>query len=90
VSSRSPGLCLASLPLATGIALNLVADAALKKHGTTVKPFEESSALVTTGAYGICRHPMYLGFALILVGLALLMGSLGPFVVVPLFVAWMT
>jgi protein-S-isoprenylcysteine O-methyltransferase Ste14 len=75
------------IPVALGVALNLVADAQLKKHGTTVKPFERSSAMVTTGAYGICRHPMYLGFALILMGLAMLLGSVTPFVIVPAFVA---
>jgi protein-S-isoprenylcysteine O-methyltransferase Ste14 len=52
-----------------------------------VKPFQESSYLVTTGAYRICRHPMYLGFALILVGLSTLMGSVTPFLVVPPFIA---
>lgn len=77
------------VPLAVGLVLNLVADANLKKHGTTVKPFEESSALVTTGAYRISRHPMYLGFTLILVGIAVVMGTAVPFVVVAVFVVHM-
>ena len=75
------------VPLVLGVILNLVADADLKRSGTTVKPFEDSSSLVTTGAYRICRNPMYLGFALILVGLALLTGSATPFVIVPVFIA---
>lgn len=75
------------LPLGLGVALNLVADAQLKRHATTVKPFEESAALVTTGAYGICRHPMYLGGALILLGLGVILGCATPFVVIPVFVA---
>ncbi len=74
------------VPVALGVALDLVADAALEKHGTTVKPFEKSSSLVTTGAYRVCRHPMYLGFVLILSGLATLMGSVTPFVLVLAFV----
>ena len=69
--------------------MNLVADADLKRHGTTVKPFEESTSLVTTHAYAICRNPMYLGFALILIGLGVFMGTATPFVVVPLFVGLM-
>jgi protein-S-isoprenylcysteine O-methyltransferase Ste14 len=77
------------VPLGLGVALNLSADAQLAKHGTTVKPFEKSSSLVTTGAYRLCRHPMYTGFALILAGLATLMGSATPFVVVPAFIALM-
>lgn len=74
------------VPLVTGVVLDVVADSNLKRHGTTVKPFQRSSSLVTTGAYRLCRHPMYLGFTLILVGLAMLLGTVTPFVVAPLFV----
>ena len=69
-------------PLLIGILLNLLADRAFKKHDTTVKPFEKSSSLVTGGVFGISRNPMYLGMTLILLGVALLLGSLTPFAVV--------
>jgi protein-S-isoprenylcysteine O-methyltransferase Ste14 len=69
------------VPLLFGIVLNLIADQALKKQNTTVKPFEESSALVTTGGFGITRNPMYLGMSLILLGIVLLLGSATPFAV---------
>ena len=75
------------IPLAVGIALNLAADNALKKHGTTVRPFEESTSLITTGVYKYSRNPMYLGMALIIIGIALLMGSLSPYIIVPGFIA---
>jgi protein-S-isoprenylcysteine O-methyltransferase Ste14 len=73
------------LPLLLGIGINLMADNALRKAKTTVKPFEESSALVTSGVYRISRHPMYTGFVLILIGVAAIMGSLLPFLVIPVF-----
>jgi len=73
------------IPLALGIAINIVADNALHQADTTVKPFEESTALVTNGAYRISRHPMYLGFVLILIGVAILLGSLSPCVVIPIY-----
>jgi len=82
-----PWSVLGVVALGAGIVLELVADSDLKKHATTVKPFEQSSSLVTTGAYGICRHPMYLGFVLILLGLAVIMGAVTPFLVIPAFVA---
>jgi hypothetical protein len=45
-----------------------------------------SASCVATDAYRLCRHPMHLGFALILLRLALLMGTVTAFVVVPAFV----
>ncbi len=73
------------IPLLLGIILNLLADQALKQHNTTVKPFQESNALIVDGVYGITRHPMYLGFVLILIGVSLLLGSISPYIVVLLF-----
>jgi protein-S-isoprenylcysteine O-methyltransferase Ste14 len=72
----SPWSRLGLIPLALGILLNLAADRRFKKIGTTVKPFEESSALVTTGVFGRTRNPMYLGMVLILLGVGSLLGRL--------------
>jgi protein-S-isoprenylcysteine O-methyltransferase Ste14 len=74
-------------PLVIGVTLNLLADRAFKKHDTTVKPFEESTALVTDGVFGITRNPMYLGMVLILFGVSMLLGSAAPFAVVLILAA---
>jgi len=76
---------LGSIPLGIGIAFNLIADRAFKKYRTTVKPFEESTVLITSGVFRVSRHPMYLGMVLILIGIAVLMRSLPPFAVIPIF-----
>lgn len=73
------------LPLAVGVYLNLAADRLLKRHHTTVKPFQESTALLTKGVYSHTRNPMYLGFVFFLLGIALLLGSAAPLVIVALF-----
>jgi protein-S-isoprenylcysteine O-methyltransferase Ste14 len=73
------------LLLAVGVYLNLAADGLLKRHGTTVKPFEESITLVTTGVYSRTRNPMYLGFVFLLLGVACLLGSTGPLLIVAVF-----
>ncbi len=80
-----PWTLLGLLPIAVGIHLNLAADRAFKNQGTTVKPFETSTSLVTAGAYAISRHPMYLGFTLILLGIAVLLGAATPFLIVLAF-----
>lgn len=87
--ARYPWNLLGLVPLGIGIALNLIADAAFKKEQTTVKPFEISTALITTGVFGISRNPMYLGMVLILIGIAILMGSLSPLIVIVFFTALM-
>jgi len=82
----APWILLGLVPMAIGIWINLAADKAFHVTSTTVKPLESSSALVRDGVFGVTRNPMYLGFVLILLGEALLFGSLTPFAVVVAFV----
>lgn len=81
----TPWNALGIVPLGIGVILNLAADNALRKAQTTVKPFEEPSALVMDGVYQVSRHPMYLGFVLILAGVAILIRSLTPWVIIVIF-----
>ena len=80
-----PWNLLGVLLLIIGGSLNLIADAAFKREQTTVKPFEKSTALVVSGVFTISRHPMYLGMVIILLGIAILMGTLTPLIVVVIF-----
>jgi protein-S-isoprenylcysteine O-methyltransferase Ste14 len=84
-----PWNLLGVIPLAFGIFINLSADRSFKENATTVKPLEKSDRLITTGMFGISRHPMYLGFVGILLGIAMLMGSLMPYIVVLAFAIFM-
>lgn len=52
----------------------------LKKR-TTVNPFRKSNILVIQGPFKISRHPMYLGFVLVLLGLAILLRTIFAFVI---------
>ncbi len=70
-----PWSLLGLIPLGLGVAINLMADKAFHQNNTTVKPFQESSALVADGVFRVTRNPMYLGFVLIVLGIALLLGS---------------
>ena len=57
-----------------------------KKHTTPnpMKP-ENTTGLVITGLYKISRNPMYVGLFIMLFGFAIWLGSLTPFLVLPLF-----
>jgi len=84
VARLVPGWSVASAPvgfaggvlLFAGLAIAVVAAGTFRRRGTTVKPFEESSALVTTGIFRLSRNPMYLGMVLVLTGVSFLLGSL--------------
>ena len=51
---------------------------------------ESASSLVTTGIYRFSRHPMYLGFTLMLVGLAFFLGNVFGLPIVGLFIWYNT
>lgn len=84
-----PWNLLGIIPLAAGIIMNLIADRAFKRAGTTVKPYQESTALITNGVFRVSRNPMYAGFVLILLGITILLGSLTPYSVIIVFAVLM-
>jgi protein-S-isoprenylcysteine O-methyltransferase Ste14 len=73
--------------LGVGVAVVLWVAAMFRRAGTTIRPFETSSALVARGPFRLSRNPIYLGMVVFLLGVALLAGSLSPFLVIPVF-AW--
>lgn len=76
------GLILISL----GFAFVLWSAFLFGKAGTPIRPFQESTQLVKGGMYRITRNPMYLGLAVVLTGIAFLLGSVSPFVPIPFFI----
>jgi protein-S-isoprenylcysteine O-methyltransferase Ste14 len=78
----------AGLPFALlGTLLVLLSVRRFGALGTTLRPFEEPSLLVTQGGFRFSRNPMYAGMGLALVGAAIMLGSATPLLVIPLYVA---
>ena len=74
------------LIIVVGVGMAAWGARTFKRVGTPIKPFEPSSELVTHGPYRYTRNPMYLGMVSVLCGVAVLLGSGLPVVVVPAFV----
>jgi len=74
------------LLVAAGIGIPVVAVRAFERAGTGIVPFDPATALITGGLYRYTRNPMYLGMVLLLVGVAIALGSLGAWLPIPVFV----
>ena len=61
---------------------------AFRRSRTTVDPFKphRASAFVASGVYQVTRNPMYVGLLFLLLGWAVFLGSLWPFLAPVLFV----
>jgi len=71
-----------------GIALDVVSLLLFLRAKTGVRPFTSSTAVVKTGPYRFTRNPMYLGMIIILTGWFLLLESISPILVIPIFFWW--
>ncbi len=81
------GQLLGGVILVVGLAMLVVAGGLFKRAGTDLIPFRNVSALVTDGVYRFTRNPMYLGMALILLGVAVTVGAATALLIPPLFMA---
>ena len=69
------------------LAIGFWAVGLFRRADTGVVPFSPVKTLVAHGPYRFTRNPMYLGMAGLLLGAAILFGTLAPFLIVPVFVA---
>lgn len=77
-----PWRLLGGVPFLLGTALTVRALQLFRLHRTTPEPFRTSRALVTSGPFRVTRNPMYLGILLMFSGVACLLGTVAPWLVV--------
>ncbi len=76
---------LAAIVIASGMGLTISGARLFSRIGTNIKTFNTPDRLVTAGVFRISRNPMYLGFVLLLTGIAIGLGTATPFLVVIAF-----
>ncbi len=86
--STGLGIGLAVIGLSSGI----MGVMQFKKAQTTPNPKEidKATSLVISGIYQYTRNPMYLGLTLILLGWALYLSNFLAFILIPLFMMYIT
>jgi protein-S-isoprenylcysteine O-methyltransferase Ste14 len=74
-----------------GLAVVVLGVVELRRAHTTLNPMapQRATAVIDSGIYGWTRNPMYLGLALVLLGVAAWNASLLGYTAVPLFCAYM-
>jgi protein-S-isoprenylcysteine O-methyltransferase Ste14 len=58
-----------------------------KEVGTTVRPDRAANTLVTAGPYKVTRNPMYLGLAIVYLGIAIAGQSVSAIILLPIVLA---
>lgn len=79
---RIPG----ALLVLSGIVLMALCVRTMKAAETNVSPYKPTTMIISSGPYGFSRNPIYLGFALIYLGVGLAVASLWPILLFPVLV----
>jgi len=89
---ESPWNTIGIVLVAAAILLDIVSLGLFFRARTTFNPIkpENTRELVTVGSYRLTRNPMYLGMVVILTGWGIWLGSILPFLLIPLFMVVLT
>jgi protein-S-isoprenylcysteine O-methyltransferase Ste14 len=76
--------------IALGIALNGSGFITFLRHRTAILPIRSAARLVTTGPYRYSRNPMYVGMAVVYIGIVILTNIAWPLVFLPVVLVALT
>ncbi len=83
---QAPYTCSGILIIGFGLVVGLWSRSLFLKNKTTLSHFESPVSLVTSGPFRVSSNPMYLGMAAILLGTAVVLGTLVTFTFPVLFI----
>jgi protein-S-isoprenylcysteine O-methyltransferase Ste14 len=74
------------LVIIAGLAIGVATVRLFFRHKTAIRPGQVSTRLMTDGLFRFTRNPIYIGMTIILIGEAILLGSLTPLLAIPAFI----
>lgn len=72
--------------IVVGVGIAKRGSDAFERVGTNIETFQKPDIIVTDGLFSISRNPMYLGFVVALLGVAITLGNLSSFFVALAFI----
>ena len=84
----APLRTLGLVPVSLGVAMHRAGTSRFLEVRTTVEPTGVPAVLVQDGVFAWTRNPMYVGGAVILVGVSGLLGAATPTLVLPVYVTF--
>ena len=75
--------------IVAGVLLAVSGFRVMGRAGTNVNPYEPSTALVTEGPFRFTRNPLYLALTLLYTGIAFLLNTLWPTLLLPIVIGIM-
>jgi protein-S-isoprenylcysteine O-methyltransferase Ste14 len=71
--------------IVAGFCIGLGCGIFFRKLGTNPRPGAKATLVVTKGPFRFTRNPMYLSLNIMLIGIAILLGTYSPLIVIPVF-----
>jgi protein-S-isoprenylcysteine O-methyltransferase Ste14 len=84
IMQRLPALSIGAVLLVLALVLSLSAFAQFWRKHTSVMPQKPTTAIIQSGPFRITRNPLYLSMILLYVGIALVMNTVWPLLLLPL------
>jgi len=85
-----PFRMLGIIPVITGLIIAIWPSILYKRRKNPILPDATPQVLILDGPFRFTRNPMYLGMVLVLLGVAIMSGSVTPYLVLPVFVLVIT
>lgn len=78
------GYVIGGVLVVSGVGMILSIHLTMKKAKTNIEPWKPTTTIIKTGFYGYSRNPIYVGMAIIYIGVAAMFGLVWSLAILPL------